>query len=332
MTNTDSSVWRDYCVYRVHSSASKVVVCENDAQHTPIFFTNPSLYKGKKNKPDIRLYAVQPSGLNAAVNIDGRKISAAEGKASPIIASAHFRSTGRKIGLTFGDPSRPDALHWESMHQENFSGGRYSFTIPPANAVTSVLHFTSSFSTDYSVDAARAAVTSHSSALTDPFWHPVPSKTLSTITATTQREDSSRPSSPDTTARQSKSPRTSPALQGRSLTWKRTHSVELLPDVSNLSRRLSLSNRKLVDNQTGEVLALFESLALRGLRHLGMLRVRKDLVAGLADMELGFGKSNSNGSEDTRWTGCGSAAEASVMLMGIVLSWCVIEERVRRDG
>lgn len=312
-TTTDPSIWHDYVIYRARSSASKIVICEDDAQHTPRFFANPSLYEGKKHKPDIRLYAVQANGLNAAANADGRKLSAAEGKACPIVASAYFRKTGRRIGLAFGDPSRPDALHWENMQQDNLSGGRYSFTLPPADAVAGLLHFASSFSTDFSSDPMGGAeVQLRKNSPTDP--------------SITQESDSQGSSSPS-----ARSALTSTALRGRSLIWKRTHSMDLLPNISDLSRRLGLSNRKLVDEHTGEVLAVFESRALRSLRHLGALRVRKDLVAGLADLELGLSRNRSDGSGEKRgWWHLG-AAEASATMLGIVLSWCVIEERMRRQ-
>lgn len=348
LKDSPADIWHDYGVYRVHSSASKLVICEKDALNTPIFFTTVYLSKGKDNHPDVALHAVQPNGLDFNASADGRKISAAEGTASPIMATAYFRNTSRNIGLAFGDPANSDSLHWEKMKQENISGSRYSFMLPSHNDFSGIRQFVGASSTSHFPTATDKSIPSPVP-ITTAIWRtrsamiPMvltssrhdrpfnkPAKHI-TLTPNLSDEASSPLERPPTSSSSPPPPPYTPthrptSSHGRPLIWKRTHSAELLPSISTLSRRLSLSNRKLVDELTGEVLALFETGCIRGLRNVGVLRVRRDLVDGPAGGEVGVGTEDKRQHDDDEDNDVGAA------LVGIVLSLCVVEERIRREG
>ncbi|ETN43793.1 uncharacterized protein HMPREF1541_11117 [Cyphellophora europaea CBS 101466] len=307
ITATDDSAWHDYGVYHAPSSASRLIICESDAAHTPLFFASPALYKGKTNKPDVTLHVIQPTGLDAAANADGRRLSTAAGKQGPIIATAHFRNTGRTIGLAFGDPASSEGVHWEKMKQENLSKGRYSFSLPPVDALHHPRHYDSPFTRDL------------------PSNHPATTDGLRKSDGCGQFSPSMtnyKAPIPPSTISVSQSP-----LSGRHLTWKRTHHVgsglESASAAAAFYRRLSMANWKLVDDATGTIVALFESNGLKSVKKRGRLRVRKDSVLDEAGAPSGLGMRDEGRS-------CGEVDQT--LLLGVVLSYCVVEERLRRDG
>jgi hypothetical protein len=126
--------FREYGVYRVNWSASRYMVCEEDARHTPLFFINTTNYCRQKGRPNLSVHVVQPAKLGLNTRTDGRLMLKQEGFASPVIATA--RLDYREIHLTFGDAADPENQYQETVkHRSNFG-------IPPSHTATELMRAT----------------------------------------------------------------------------------------------------------------------------------------------------------------------------------------------
>ena len=71
-----SNEWHEYAIHHVLWSAYQGVVCEQDAQHTPLFLMKPTRALGFSGKrPNIEIHAILPPQDKDDHFADGRKIS-----------------------------------------------------------------------------------------------------------------------------------------------------------------------------------------------------------------------------------------------------------------
>jgi hypothetical protein len=285
-------------------------------------------------------------------------------EAAPVVGVAVFRHTRKRVGLGFGNlPSgsstsgsggsgengnekhgfaqQPGKQRWETMRQLDVTGAKYAVTFPPAEelkrtgaeiyppipsqSTTIPRSLTTPWATqdspeilgaekefwagfDWSIGSATSPA-----ALAMPKQCPEV-QVVSTTTNPFRSHTGSRTSSSSDTAAAWHS--TTHAQQNNSsisrddnaeLIWKRTHSTSSGLRNAAIYRRLSLANWKLVDeldSDNKKVRAVFESNGLKSFRKRGVLRIYW------------------HGLDEDEW---------QVFVRGVVLSYCVLEEKLRRS-
>ena len=371
-----------FSVWRVPSSASKLLVTLPDTQHTPIFYISPALYAGKEHKPDITLHRIRSDAwrssqqdnpidghgrATARGEPDGRKLSPDTAKLEPVVATAHWRNTRKRIGLAFGDGMRqhvntqsevvgnnakaakkdPDAeqkswtqsagVHWETMHCHGNSKGRYTFTMPSrevlkrVGAIQAFGELVCGFENPFNggnVDVSASAGHGHNTSRHSPdqkldvgsadWWDDLPSPKQHKHLPADSTPGSSTPTTLTGTQRTVMHSHNTPE-HGKTLTWKRTHNLASGLENAALYRIWSAANFKLVDDATGQIVAVFESNGLKSFRKLGRLKLARS-----EDIMEADGKHGVKGEE-----GVGQVDEA--LLLTAVLTWAVHWEQMRRE-
>ncbi|KPI40713.1 uncharacterized protein AB675_10865 [Cyphellophora attinorum] len=274
---------------------------------------------------------------------DGRKLSAQNAREmGKVVATAHFRHTQKKIGLAYGDPGRTEVVgiiycdprkgelqrehrglqHWETMSRH--SKGRYSFVMPSISVGQHVLgstKFVNDFANPFSSNPASVPAESDEHSAhnigRDDWWEDLDKSPFDAHGhATTDSYETTPSASTTSSVRDSsiKAPSSTPTSNPhapRHLTWKRTHSLASGLENAALYRLASVANFKLVDDHTGQILAVFESNGLKSFRKLGKLKVLKGEGRG----------SLKDGEGVDEW-----------LLLNALLTKCVICEQMRRDG
>lgn len=315
-------VWADFSLYRVHHAPTKLILTHvtRPYQHAALFYTSASLKGGKsRNKPDIAVRRIDASLLSPTVLADGRTLTTKEAKVHPLVASAHWRHTPKRIGLWvrscdsegWDGESKPDEAQegaqegtWEVMHRETVAGSRYGLTIPghdheKVNRLSSAREALLPTATNSMSKSRLADVDIKSETITAPIssGRPPNERAVDVVLESADQRG------------------------GRRYTWKRTHSPESGLENAWLFRVMSAANWKLVDEATQEIVAVFESNGLKSFRKVGRLRLRRDVGGGLAGLTVGEvdGRKKEFGGVDEEW------------LTWVLLSYAVIEERARRD-
>ena len=330
----------------------------------------------EKLEPEYERTQARSRGENQKARKGGRHgFDCAEAKAAPVVGTAHFRHTRKRVGLAFGveleslgaaghglnDGSgggRVNSQHWQTMRQLDVTGGKHALSLPTAEglkregvdvglrpadekltrkmetsrkgpqevAKTNNRGFYNDF--EWALSAASAAqvpVTKSATMAPEIAFRSLYGRE-SLAVSKHSRNSSDCTTERANVVRASTMPTSHISLDTHQYVWKRTHSTASGLQNAALYRRCSLANWKLVDEHSGNVVALFESNGLKSFRKRGVLRIcRKEvderqhwLPSISTSRRAGQGYEHVND-------------EWEVFVLGVVLTYCVLEEQLRRS-